>query len=288
MSLKGAAGLMQFLPATAARFRIDPRDDRQAIHGAALYLRILLDRYRGDTQAALAAYNAGEGAVDAFRYGITVNRTGVTLINRARLRTPDGLPPYRETRGYVRQALTLWQTIDWGTRFTSAQLARTVANFGHATMAASGLRPATPQTTATPGILSPALADVQPATQQATTKRTLFDLPTTVELLYEPRSIMAVRASDSARHGGREDAEVPGARNDSSLSEATREAANPSDARPRAAAKRQENEKLETHINPLAEERPNVRASVAEVQQHSREPQNTTPRSITAREPQSR
>lgn len=122
VSPKGAAGLMQFVPATAARFRINPLDDRQAIHGAALYLRILLDRYRGDTQAALAAYNAGEGAVDAFRYGITVNRAGVTPINRARLRTPDGLPPYRETRGYVRQALALWQAIDWRSRFTSAQL----------------------------------------------------------------------------------------------------------------------------------------------------------------------
>lgn len=288
MSPKGAAGLMQFVPATAARFRINPLDDRQAIHGAALYLRILLDRYRGDTQAALAAYNAGEGAVDAFRYGITVNRAGATPINRARLRTPDGLPPYRETRGYVRQALALWQAIDWRSRFTSAQLARTVASFGHATIGASGLRPATPQTTATPVILPPAPADVQPATQQATTKRTLFELPTTVDPLYEPRSILAARASDSARHDGREDAEPSRARDDSSLSEVTRAAANPSNARSRAVAKRQENEKLETHLNPLAEERPNVRASGAEVQRDSWVPQNTTPRSITARQPQSR
>jgi soluble lytic murein transglycosylase-like protein len=80
VSHKGAIGLMQLMPATAkAQGVTDPRDPEQNVEAGARILRELLVKYNGDTHRALAAYNAGEGAVA--RYG--------------------GVPPYRETVNYV-------------------------------------------------------------------------------------------------------------------------------------------------------------------------------------------
>ena len=84
-SLKGAMGLMQLMPETARRFSVaDPYNPRQNIEGGTRYLKTLLDRFP-TVGLALAAYNAGEAAVERFR----------------------GIPPYAETQNYVSQILRL-------------------------------------------------------------------------------------------------------------------------------------------------------------------------------------
>lgn len=88
-SHKGAQGLGQLMPATAARFGVrDPFDPDQNLEGAARYLSHLLALFGGDRQLALAAYNAGEAAV--MRHGMRI-------------------PPYPETRRYVPAVLAEYQ-----------------------------------------------------------------------------------------------------------------------------------------------------------------------------------
>jgi soluble lytic murein transglycosylase-like protein len=83
MSYKGARGLMQLMPGTASRFGVSNIwDPRQNIEGGARYMRFLLDMFSNDVRLALAGYNAGEGAV--MKYG-------------------NQVPPYSETREYVRR-----------------------------------------------------------------------------------------------------------------------------------------------------------------------------------------
>ncbi len=89
VSKKGAAGLMQLMPATAKRYGVsDSFDPAQNLHGGARYLRDLLTLFNSDMSLALAAYNAGENAV--IRHG-----------NR--------IPPIRETRDYVPKVLGFYR-----------------------------------------------------------------------------------------------------------------------------------------------------------------------------------
>lgn len=89
VSSKGAVGLMQLMPATAARFGVKDREDpQQSLSGGAQYLRELLGLFDNDVSLALAAYNAGENAV---------------------IRNGNSIPPYPETRDYVRKVTSLYR-----------------------------------------------------------------------------------------------------------------------------------------------------------------------------------
>lgn len=87
VSVKGALGVMQLMPGTAAELGVKIDDVADNIRGGALYLRRQIDRFGGNIPLALAAYNAGPGAV--IRYG--------------------GIPPYRETQAYVAKIMGRWR-----------------------------------------------------------------------------------------------------------------------------------------------------------------------------------
>jgi Transglycosylase SLT domain len=88
ISRKGARGLMQLMPATARRLAVkQPFDPASNVRGGVKYLRELVDRYGNRPELVLAAYNAGEGAVETY----------------------GGVPPYRETMTYVDRIMGWWK-----------------------------------------------------------------------------------------------------------------------------------------------------------------------------------
>jgi soluble lytic murein transglycosylase-like protein len=106
-----ARGLMQFIPSTARQYGLkDPHDVPAAVDAGARYLRDLLQRYGGRQDLALAAYNAGEGTVDAYRNGTRLILQSGKIINPNLIRT-GGVPPYKETRDYVARGIQIYQNI---------------------------------------------------------------------------------------------------------------------------------------------------------------------------------
>ncbi len=89
VSSKGALGLMQLMPETASSLGVvDPFDAKSNLLAGSRYLGGLLTKYSGDVRLALAAYNAGSGAVDRY----------------------NGVPPFNETQDYVQKVMALWQS----------------------------------------------------------------------------------------------------------------------------------------------------------------------------------
>jgi Transglycosylase SLT domain len=91
ISPKGAIGLMQLMPTTAALYQVSSKDlfnPKKNIEAGVLHLKMLHDRYDGDLSRVIAAYNSGEGAVDRY----------------------NGVPPYRFTRAFVRRVMARYET----------------------------------------------------------------------------------------------------------------------------------------------------------------------------------
>ncbi len=109
VSAKGAIGLMQLMPETAREFGADPSVPEQNVDAGAHYLSWLLKRYAGKRDSlkrAIAAYNAGPGAVERYR----------------------GIPPYRETRRYVTRVLRFYKKYEPAYQLASLRAPRNRAN----------------------------------------------------------------------------------------------------------------------------------------------------------------
>jgi len=123
VSPKGALGLMQFMPATAQRYGLrSPFDPGQAIDAAARYLRDLQELFGNRLVLILAAYNAGEGAVEAYRSGKKLTLSNGTIINPKEVKAP--IPPYRETITYVMAGVEIFKQLVEAKYFSEQHLAR--------------------------------------------------------------------------------------------------------------------------------------------------------------------
>lgn len=108
VSRTGARGLMQLMPKTALTLGVrDSFNPRENIEGGVRHLRYLLDRYPGNVSLAVAAYNAGEAAVDAHR----------------------GVPPYAETQQYVQRVLQGGGGVAWSGRGGNGSIPRSVYRY---------------------------------------------------------------------------------------------------------------------------------------------------------------
>ena len=90
VSSAGAIGVMQLMPGTAADLGVNPNNVAQNVQGGAEYLKSLLGTFQGDVSLALAAYNAGPGAVEQF----------------------GGIPPFTQTQQYVKKVLAVYQQLN--------------------------------------------------------------------------------------------------------------------------------------------------------------------------------
>ena len=120
-----AYGLMQFTDATALRYGLtNPHDPRESIDAAARYVRDLQTHFGPRVDLILAAYNAGEGTVEAFRDGRSLMLPNNRIINPRGRRT-GGIPPYTETRQYVARGEIIYQEL---TRSVIPRVSITVEN----------------------------------------------------------------------------------------------------------------------------------------------------------------